>query len=70
MLESSHVGLSIFKAVVVKSPVYSKCTGNFYSLITSLSSHQMKWFRYGFVQIFKRLLMMLDFTLIDNCMGL
>ena len=46
ILESSHVSLPhykvrIFKATVVK-PLYTY--GYFYSLITSLSLHQMKWF--------------------------
>ena len=36
--------LSIFKAAVVKPFAHCKCTGNFYSLISPLSLHQMKQF--------------------------
>ena len=36
--------LSIFKATVVKPLAHCRSMGNFYSLITTLSLHQLKWF--------------------------
>ena len=54
---------------MVKPPAHCKCMGNFYSLITSLSLHQIKVVLKCICADFKGLPNGANFILIDHCVG-